>query len=845
MSRFDRENCEIALRILSQGKARTFEVRVPKARNFKTISGYFTNVVELVDALEQLSNQGYEGVYYTLNPVNPALLARANNTYKNWAEKTSQDGDVINRDWMLIDIDPDRPSGISSSNDEKKAAKALAKEVRDWLTSEGWPQPVVCDSGNGYHLLYRIDEPAGDLSRDLIKDCLAALAAKFDTPAVKVDKSVYNASRIVKAYGTVARKGDETDDRPHRTARMLTPPDKLIEVVKIEQILKLSDLKPGAKKAEKKTIAADGPWTVEKLEKMFEATGWEHEDPVPFKGAQKYVGICPRNSNHAGFAVFLENGWVNVECFHKKNCDDFKTPEQFLECFEGVEFELPTKVALNMDFLGVQNADEEIEEAKVQAQQTAGLTEPFNLTDIGNMERLVWRHGSKLKYAAALKWLVWDGTRWREDNTGKAQRLAWNTVRLIREEAKLIELPPLNEDGTKSDERKEAEAARGKIYAWGETSEMGGHISLMLKHTQSAMGVAATSEEFDQDLNLLNTKTGTIDLITGEVRPHDREDMLTKIAPVEYDPNAKCPLWEKFMLEVFGGNQTMVDFVQRALGYSLTGETIEHKLFIMWGNGSNGKSTMLETVRHTLGGYAQAAEFTTFIAKKDAKTAASPEVASMRGARFVSATEGEKTHKLGESFIKQCTGGDTLRARHLFCEPFDFVPQMKIWLGTNHKPEISGTDDGIWRRVCLIPFTVSFLDNPDLQLKEKLKREAPGILAWMVRGLVEWRKHGLMEPDEVKAATAAYRADEDLIVRFVDDECEVAKGNTARAGELYDRYKRWAANNHEEELSERKFADEMKAHAYEKKATKVGRVYQGIKLVESVQVAMFVNQEEL
>jgi putative DNA primase/helicase len=244
-----------------------------------------------------------------------------------------------------------------------------------------------------------------------------------------------------------------------------------------------------------------------------------------------------------------------------------------------------------MDFLGVMNADEEIVKAKAAAQQTAGLTEPFNLTDIGNMERLVWRHGSKLKYAAVLKWLTWDGKRWREDKVGKAQRFAWNTVRLIPEEAKLIKVPDKKED---EEGHKEAMERINAIYAWAEASEMGGHVSLMLKHTQSAMGVAAT----------------------GETRAQDREDMLTKIAPVDYDPQAKCPLWEKFMLEIMDGKQHMVDFLQRALGYSLTGETVEHKLFIMWGGGANGKTTMLEVVRHVMGDYSQAAEFTTFVAKQ-------------------------------------------------------------------------------------------------------------------------------------------------------------------------------------------------------------------------------------
>lgn len=823
-NRFDRENAEIALNVLAKGKARTFEIRIPKAGRFGTISGYFNGFVALADALATLDKGEYEGCYITLNPVNPALLARASNQFKNWSQVTTNDADIARREWMLVDIDPQRPTGISSTNEEKAAAKKLAIEVRNWLREQGWADPVVCDSGNGFHLLYPVDLPNDELSRDMIRECLEALADKFDTPTVHIDRKVYNAARIVKAYGSVARKGDSTDERPHRTARMFAPPEKLGEVtlVQLAAVADLTEKKQQPKKA--RAAEAEGPWTEDDLRDLFEAAGWQHRDPVPYKGAQKYVGICPRNPEHKDFAVFFEDGWVNVECFHN-SCADFKKVEQFVE-ETGADFEIPRRATVNMDFLGVMDADEKIEEAKAAVQQTAGLTEPFNLTDIGNMERLVWRHGSKLKYAVELKWLTWDGKRWCEDKMGKAQRFAWNTVRLIPEEAKLIKVPDkeVDEEG-----HQKAMARIEAIYGWAEASEMGGHVSLMLKHTQSAMGVAATAAEFDQDLNLLNTGTGTIDLITGETHAHDREDMLTKIAPEEYDPQAKCPLWEKFMLEIMDGKQHMVDFLQRALGYSLTGETREHKLFIMWGGGANGKTTMLEVVRHVMGDYSQAAEFTTFVAKKDARTGATPDLAMLRGARFVSATEGEKQHKLAESLVKQLTGGDTIVARHLFCEYFQFVPQFKIWLGTNHKPEISGTDDGIWRRVCLIPFNVSFADCADAQLKEKLKREAPGILAWMVRGLVEWRKHGLMEPEEVKAATAAYRADEDLIVRFMNEEASVGN-DEARARDVYNRYKDWVRDNHEGELSERKFAEAMKEHGYTKVRRETGVFYKGFKL---------------
>ena len=852
MSKFDRENAEAAVRVLSHGQERVWEVRVPKAGRFKTISGYFNNVDALVDTLEALSNEGYEGVYYTLNPVNPALLARANNTTKNYAQQTSKDPDVSQRQWMLIDIDPVRPAGISSSKGEKKAAKALVIAVRDWLTAQGWPQPVICDSGNGYHLLYRIDLPNDDFSRDLVKGCLEALAAKFDTPAVHVDKTVYNASRIVKAYETVAHKGDSTDERPHRTARMFQPPEK-IEIVSLTQLAELSDLAPGAKKPAK-VAKGDGAWTPEMVGDLFvkfaEKQDFSFSGPTPEGNSLKWQHDCLNDEEHRKPDAFtyLENGYVHHHCSHN-SCAGLKDKDwrALWEETTGEKYPWPNKgKQVEIKGFDVEVADGAEKEAKVASDQTAGIDEPFNLTDIGNMERLVWRHGSKLKHAAALGWLVWDGARWDQDETGRAERFAWNTVRMIPEEARLVKAVPTPGNGDDPDGEKAAESRRKAIYEWAFKSEMGGHAALMLKHTESAQGIASRVADFDQDTNLLNTKTGTIDLTTCEMRSHDREDMLTKIANVEYDPAAECPLWEKFVLEIMDGKRHMTDFLQRALGYSLTGEISEHCIFVLWGTGANGKSTFLEAVRHVMGDYAQAAEFSTFVAKKDPRAGPSSDIAKMRGARFVSATEGEQQHKLAESLVKQLTGGDTIAACFKFKEYFEFRPQFKLWLATNHKPIIGGTDDGIWRRIRLVPFTVSFADRDDKQLSDKLRREAPGILRWMVEGLKQWRLHGLMPPKEVLDATSQYRADEDLLVRFVSDECEVGEVHETPARALYDRYKDWARRNHEQEMSERKFADGMKDHGWGKKATNTGRVYMGVKLAEGrIGTEMFEDESVL
>jgi putative DNA primase/helicase len=842
--RYDLAEIRKAIGILYE-PGQIVEVRMMDKKKKLTAAGWFDDMEIMAKAVAKLARDGFgdpkgykfihENVFWTCNPVHDALLARQPKNTISFVDAATSDQNVLRRRWIPVDIDPQRPSGVSATNEEKKAARLVANQLGVKLGEMGFPDSCLVggDSGNGYHLLIRCDLPNDKESLDLVKLCLEAMQAMVGNDKVEIDPSVCNAARIIKCYGTLACKGIDDEKRPWRMARLPIVPEK-IEPCSRELLEKLAALSPEKRAKKPVSEKSQGSWNEENTQTYLDWTEWDWQTPTEYKGGKKWIGTCPGDSQHKDAAVILNpDGWWNFTCYHS-SCkgltnDDFK---EFFEEKNGKEYRYPKskRRAIDTNSFDVEDSPEK---AKVVEHQTAGIDEPFNLTDIGNMERLVWRHGSKLKHAAALGWLVWDGTRWEQDETGRAERFAWNTVRKIPEEAGLVKAAPTPENEKDPDGEKAAESRRKAIFEWAHVSETGGHVALMLKHTQSAMGIASRVADFDQDTNLLNTKTGTIDLTTGEMRPHDREDMLTKVAPVEYDPATECPLWEKFVLEIMDGRRHMADFLQRALGYSLTGETVEHCILVLWGTGANGKSTFLEAVRHVMGDYAQAAEFGTFVAKKEARTGPSSDIAKMRGARFVSATEGEQQHKLAESLVKQLTGGDTIAACFKFKEYFEFRPQFKLWLATNHKPIIGGTDDGIWRRIRLVPFTVSFADRDDKQLSDKLRREAPGILRWMVEGLRQWRENGLMPPKEVLDATAQYRADEDLLMRFVADECEVGRGHETPARALYDRYKDWARRNHEQEMSERKFADGMKEHRWAKKATSTGRVYLGVKLAET------------
>jgi len=313
----------------------------------------------------------------------------------------------------------------------------------------------------------------------------------------------------------------------------------------------------------------------------------------------------------------------------------------------------------------------------------------------------------------------------------------------------------------------------------------------MLSLAESEPGIPIAPDQFDTDPWLLNCLNGTIDLKNGELRPHNRDDLITRMVPVEYDAKATCPLFLKFLDRIMGGNQSLISFLQKILGYSLTGSTREQCLFFLYGLGANGKSTLLNIVQSLWGDYATRTSSETFLAKKPGSIP--NDVAALRGARLAIAVEVEQGRRLAEVLVKEMTGGDTISARFMRAEWFSFKPQFKILLAANHKPIIRGTDFAIWRRIRLIPFTVQIpKEEQDRDLPEKLSAELPGILNWAVAGCLQWHFGGLELPKEVDDATQDYRAEMDVLGGFIAERCIVDPGADATAAELYKSYTVWA-----------------------------------------------------
>jgi putative DNA primase/helicase len=409
-------------------------------------------------------------------------------------------------------------------------------------------------------------------------------------------------------------------------------------------------------------------------------------------------------------------------------------------------------------------------------------------TDQGNARCLVRDHGKDLLRCPDWGWwLVFDGKRWSRDRSGEVMRRAKDSVGRIEDEAE------------SSSDQKAAE----ELMKHARRSENVHRLRAMITLAESEPGVSVLPEDFDEDAWLLNVDNGTLDLRSATLRPHDRSDRITKLAPVPYDTNASCDRWLAFLEEVLPDPEVRT-FIQRAVGYSLTGRTDEQVLLLLHGFGANGKSTFLETIHALVGDYGWHSPADTFLARRD--TGVPNDVAKLQGRRFVSAVECEEGRQLAESRIKGLTGGDRVPARFMRAEWFDFKPVCKIWLATNAKPTIRGNDLAIWRRIRLVPFDVTIDEaRRDPHLPAKLLEELPGILRWAVEGCLDWQKAGLQPPKAVREATTDYRGEEDVFGAFVTDCFEIKSGSWIATKEIRRAYERWCEETGHRAVEARSF----------------------------------------
>jgi len=445
----------------------------------------------------------------------------------------------------------------------------------------------------------------------------------------------------------------------------------------------------------------------------------------------------------------------------------------------------------------------------------AQIKKHYGMDDTGNAERFRDYLSDSVRYCYTNKsWMYYNGQKWIEDAKGQIKTLADEVIEKMKLEFAMCEDADVEKEFMKH--LKSTRSSKGK--------------SNMIKELEHLVPILV--DDMDKHLEHINVKNGILNLKTGYLKSHDKSKYFSKISPIEFSENVDYPYWERFLSDIFERDFELIRYVQKAIGYSLTGLTTEQCVFFCLGNGRNGKSTFLDVISDIFGDYALNIQPETIMVKHGVSNGANSDIARLKGARFVTTVEPNDGVRLNEGLIKQLSGGDKVTARRLYGNEFEFKPEFKLWMSSNHKPIIRGTDLGIWRRIHLIPFNVKISEEEvDKNLKLKLTHEYMGILKWAVDGCLMWQREGLKLPQSIKQATTDYQHEMDIISAWIDECCELDASAFEKAGDLYNSYSRWAKDRNEYLMSSTKFGREM-SKKFRKEKLRVNFIYSGISLID-------------
>lgn len=448
----------------------------------------------------------------------------------------------------------------------------------------------------------------------------------------------------------------------------------------------------------------------------------------------------------------------------------------------------------------------------------------YDMTDTGNAHRMYDKFGNVIRYSYnRKKWYFWTGKEWTLDESGEIKKMADEICDDIKREAWSIQDEDLQE----------------QMLRFAKKTASSSSKEAMIRECQHLYDVPASPDSFDGYTDFLNCQNGIINLRNGELIPHDANFMMSKICNSEYDTKKRKPkLWLKFLDDITDGDKELQDYIQKCIGYSISGSNREQCAYFLYGMGNNGKSTFLDTIADLLGSYSANTQPETIMLQSRLGSSgggANSDIARLKSARFVTSEEPTEGVRLNEGLLKQLTGGSRITCRFLYGDEFEYTPEFKIWIATNHKPVIRGTDFGIWRRIKLIPFEVNIpKDKVDKNLKYKLRHEFPQILAWAVEGCIKWQNEGIEEPDCVRIATSDYKQEMDLIAGFVEQCVIIDYDSTEKimAADLFTVYSKWAKQNNEWEMSSKKFFMELAKKVPDKGRNGKGIYYSRIKLTD-------------
>lgn len=784
----------------------------------KTYEGYYTDHARI--ARVAAACQGVNA-YLILNPTPLDLLGQSPNVLRVVGKGQGLGDDHISRlRFLTVDLDSHRfgdgrrlPNTINATD----AEHACSLRLRDQILAT-WPEllgnMITGSSGNGAYLHLRVDMENDPANRKVFSDANALLRRIFNPAAIgaEIDPSTTNPSRLVPLPGSCKCKSVHTPERPCRLVTVENA-GTIPDVLDLSGWLAANADRPSEPPTSPPTIVDLGRDPVGPVH-VPAADATSERGPILRRATAYLAAMAPavsgeRGHDHTfdaacsmvlGFALTAEEAfpllaawnqtcqppWTDAELTHKLE-DAEKKPGP-----RGYLLDAPrpggpgpgSAMATQMDESAASPAPVTVDDGpKPEVRPIDFDLAHYDRTDSGNARRMVARYGRDLRYCHPWsKWLTWEESegRWRLDDRGRVARLADLTAHAIGWESAAYwpdkaEVANHRKFGLATQSRKFQEA--------------------MIALARSRVGIPVLPQELDFDPWLLNCLNGTVDLRSGTLRPHDRQDMVTKTTGIAFDPGARCPLWEQTLSLFLREDAELIDYLGRIAGSALTGVVRDHALFLAIGDGANGKSTVLGALLGILGEYGLQAAPDLLLAR--AGEVHPTGLADLAGRRLVIASETNSDRRLDEATVKLLTGGDRVRARRMREDYWEYVPSHKLILATNHEPEIRGTDHGIWRRIRRIPFGVTLpTDRIDPDMGERLKGEYPGILAWAVRGCARWQRHGLGQPRGVVEATDAYREDQDTVGQFLAEYTQYLEGYRERANRLYSLYRAWCEVNH-------------------------------------------------
>jgi len=841
----------------------------PHSRFTRTLGGYFDNINDLLKSISTIRSA--MGIYITLHPCHPDILHRAKNKLvEQKKDFSTPDKYITGYQRLAIDCDPERVSGISSTEEEHEKALAMCRKIREALREQGWPEPVLADSGNGGHLLYRIDLPTSDAQ--LVKRTLEGLQ-QFNEDDVHVDLTLFNPSRIIKLYGTLACKGDNTEERPHRLSRILEAPDAL-QIVSREQLEAIATpAEPVVKPKETYQPSSNGhknyQYTRESftLENFIAKHGIRVKSSSPYNGGTRYLlEACawdPSHTDNSACLYDMPNG-LGASCSHH-SCQG-KHWKDFRLVYEANAYDRRDSTDWKSKSYGPTPSEEAAyynDEPKQPSLDT--VWQRLGENEWGDALLFSEIFQDRIVYDASNKeWYQWNEHYWKLDGTNYVRQLvsghlgsvymkaaAEVNVNWAALESEISRLPKGSDKievlKAKQDElNAQMEALKKRCYALRGAKR----CLAVLGFAQTDPRMVVTGECWDKDKWALPVLNGVIDLRTGFIRDGKPKDYIRTVAPIEWTGlNTRCPRFDKFLQEIFEDRepkerQELIAFLLRLLGYAITGLS-ERAIFpILYGKeGRNGKDTLLALIKSILGPLAGAVSNDLFIDSKASRSAgsATPHVCDLQGKRIVWGSETKQGDKLNVAQVKLFTGGGDLSTRQLHGRQYSFSPTHTLLLMTNHRPHADADEEAFWARACLIEFKMRFLAPDEVKeqydraqdeiLKETLMGELSGILASLVKGCLDYQKQGFKQPASVRMATAEYRKSEDQLQQFVDDCCCTGEKYFVKADQIYAAYKNWCFKNQHSAMNNTLFGEKF-GNRFKRERKKYGKVYLGVGIID-------------